>query len=96
RVIFALYLGAWLWVASHGGVFTMTLPDPGTISASISSMELSLDVTYIVYVLIIICIARMFLAFAELGGHRKKYLEALEKKKDTMSRRKARRLSSGK
>ncbi|MCL1984547.1 MAG: hypothetical protein FWG58_04020, partial [Methanomassiliicoccaceae archaeon] len=63
---------------------------------SVSSVRLSLDIKYIIYVLLIICIARMFLAFAELGGNRKRYLEALEKKKDKMSRRKARRLSSGK
>ncbi|MCL1984130.1 MAG: hypothetical protein FWG58_01870, partial [Methanomassiliicoccaceae archaeon] len=24
RIVFALYLGAWLWAASHGGVFSMT------------------------------------------------------------------------
>ena len=26
KMLFALYLGSWLWVASHGGIFTMTLP----------------------------------------------------------------------
>ena len=44
--------------------------------------------------MIMICFAMMFLALSELGGNRKDYLEALEKKKDSMSKRKARRLSS--
>ena len=83
KILFALYLGSWLWIASHGGVF----------SFSTGAGIISLDIRYVAYVLIMICIAMVFLTFSEFGGNRKKYLEALEKKKDTMSERKARRLS---
>ncbi|MCL2890303.1 MAG: hypothetical protein FWF40_00230 [Methanomassiliicoccaceae archaeon] len=93
KMLFALYMGAWLWIASHGGIFDMTLPG-FEIFGSTSALTVGLDVKYIVYVMIMICFAMMFVALAELGGNRKKYLETLEKKKDTMSKRKARRLSS--
>jgi hypothetical protein len=83
RILFALYLCSWIWAASHGGVFTMTLTDA----------SIAVDVKYIVYVMMMISFAMIFLAFSEFGGNRKRYLEALEKKKDTMSKRKARRLS---
>ena len=87
KILFALYLGSWLWIAAHGGIFSFTLSEGGTLTT------ISLDVRYVAYVMIMICIAMVFLAFSEFGGNRKKYLEALEKKKDTMSRRRARRLS---
>ena len=85
KILFALYLGSWLWIASHGGVFSFTIASTST--------SITLDVRYIAYVMIMICFAMVFLTFSEFGGNRKKYLEALEKKKDTMSERKARRLS---
>ncbi|MDR0334915.1 MAG: hypothetical protein LBH69_03415 [Methanomassiliicoccaceae archaeon] len=92
KIIFAVYLGSWLWVASHGGVFSATV-DGIEISGITSSLTLGLDVRYVVYVTLMICFAMMFLAVSEFGGNRQKYFEYLEKKKDTMSRRKARRLS---
>jgi len=93
KMLFALYLGSWLWVASHGGVFTMTLP-VFEIFGGTSTLTIGIDVRYVVYVMIMICFVMMFLALSELGGNRKDYLEALEKKKDLMSKRRARRLSS--
>ena len=93
KMLFALYMGSWLWVASNGGVFSMTLP-VFEIFGSTSALTVGLNVTYIIYVMILICFAMVFVALAELGGNRKEYLEALEKKKDAMSKRKARRLSS--
>jgi len=93
KMLFALYLGSWLWVASHGGVFTMTFPSVEIFGGS-SALTIGIDVRYVVYVMIMICFVMMFLALSELGGNRKDYLEALEKKKDSMSKRKARRLSS--
>jgi len=90
RILFTLYLGAWIWIASNGGVFTV---DMGGAADGISSMTLGVDISYIVFVMMIICLAMMFLAFAEFGGSREKYLKALEKKKDTMSKRKVRRVS---
>ncbi|MCL2786503.1 MAG: hypothetical protein FWD81_04710 [Methanomassiliicoccaceae archaeon] len=87
KVLFALYLATWLWIASHGGVFTFQLVSGGMTSV------IEFDVRYIAYVLIMISFAMLFLTFSEFGGNRKKYLEALERKKDTMSKRKARRLS---
>ncbi|MCL2143484.1 MAG: hypothetical protein FWH44_04420 [Methanomassiliicoccaceae archaeon] len=92
KIIFAIYLGSWLWVASHGGVFSMTVHDTNIMGA-ISSISVSIDVRYVVYVMMLICFAMVFLAFSEFGGNREKYMKALEKKKDTMSKRKARRLS---
>jgi len=93
KMLFALYMGAWLWIASHGGIFSMSLP-VFEMFGSTSAVTVGIDVQYVIYVMILICFAMMFLALSELGGNRKKYLEALEKKKDTMSKRKARRLSS--
>jgi hypothetical protein len=93
KIIFALYFGSWLWIASHGGIFDMTLSDAAIISGSTSTITLNLDIRPVVYVMIMICFAMMFLALSEFGGNRKKYFEALEKKKDTMSKRRARRLS---
>ncbi|MCL2607064.1 MAG: hypothetical protein FWD92_00690 [Methanomassiliicoccaceae archaeon] len=90
RILFTFYLGAWIWIASQGGIFTVEM---GSVADGISSMTLNLDVRYIVFIVMIICLAMMFLAFAEFGGSREKYLKALEKKKDTMSKRKVRRVS---
>jgi len=87
RILFALYLGTWLWIASGGGIFSFPL------TGDASSAVISLDVRYVAYVIIMISFAMIFLAFSELGGNRKKYLEALDRKRDTMSERKARRLS---
>jgi len=92
RIMFALYLGSWLWIASHGGVFSSTT-DVSFIADIASSVTFEVDVRYIVYVTLMICFAMIFLAFSEFGGNRKKYFEAIERKKDTMSKRKARRLS---
>jgi hypothetical protein len=60
-----------------------------------STITLGFDVRYVVYVTLFVCFAMIFVTFAEFAGNRKKYFEYLEKKKDTMSRRKARRLSGG-
>lgn len=83
RMIFALYLTSWLWIVSYGGVFEIT----------ISEMTVGIDIRYVVYVMMMICFAMMFLAFSEFGGNRMKYLKAAEKKRDIMNKRKARRLS---
>ena len=83
RVIFALYTGCWLWIASNGGIFTLEA----------GGATLGLDIRYIIYVMIMISFAMIFVAFSEFSGNRKKYLEAIEKKKDAMAARKARRLS---
>jgi hypothetical protein len=93
KILFALYLGSWLWISSNGGIFSLTLPDMSFMADSVSSITVNLDMRYVVYVMMMICFAMVFLAFTEFGGNRKKYFEALEKKKDTMSKRKARRLS---
>jgi len=93
KMLFALYLGSWLWIASNGGVFDMTLPI-SELFGSTSTLTIGIDVKYVVYVMVLICFVMVFLALAELGGDRKDYFEALDKKKDTMSKRKARRLSS--
>jgi hypothetical protein len=93
KILFALYFGSWLWIASHGGVFEMTLSGASVMSGGVSTMALALDVRPVVYVMIMICFAMIFLAISEFGGNRKKYFEAIERKKDTMSKRRARRLS---
>jgi len=93
KMLFALYLGSWLWVASQGGIFVIDMPLE--IGGSTSALAMGLDIRYIIYVMMMICFVMMFLAFSELGDKRKKYLEALEKKKDKMSKRKMRRLSDG-
>jgi len=92
KIIFALYLASWLWISSHGGIFSAEVTGL-EIGGTVSAITLGIDVRYIVYIMIMISVAMAFLAFAEFGGNRKKYFEALEKKKDTMSKRKARRLS---
>ena len=92
RIAFSIYLASWLWIASNGGIFSASLSDEW-ISGTVSTVTLGIDVRYIVYITMMICFAMVFLAFAEFGGNRKKYFEILEKKKDTMSKRKARRLS---
>ena len=92
KIIFALYLASWLWIASHGGIFTAAVEDVD-IGGALSAITLGLNIRTIVYVNILICIAMAFLAFTEFAGNRKKYFEKLDKKKDTMSKRKARRLS---
>jgi hypothetical protein len=94
KIIFAIYLGSWMWVASHGGIFTSTFETE--IAGTASLITIGFDVRYVVYVTLFICFAMIFVTFAEFAGNRIKYFEALEKKKDTMSRRKARRLSGGK
>lgn len=92
RMMFALYLASWLWIASHGGVFIVTLPSVEIFGGT--SITIGIDVKYLIYIMIMICFVMVLVAVSELGGNRKEYLEALEKKKDTMSKRKARRLSS--
>ena len=92
KIMFALYLGSWIWIASGGGIFSVSF-DAAAVMGAASSIFVEIDIKYVIYVMIMICFAMMFLAFSEFGGNRKKYLEAIEKKKDTMSKRKARRLS---
>jgi hypothetical protein len=93
RILFALYFGSWIWIAAHGGIFEMMLSDASFVSDNFSTITLGLDVRPVVYVMIMISFAMIFLAISEFGSNRKKYFEAIEKKKDTMSRRRARRLS---
>ncbi|MDR0778264.1 MAG: hypothetical protein LBE48_02335 [Methanomassiliicoccaceae archaeon] len=93
KILFALYFGSWLWIAAHGGVFEMFLSDAAVVSGSASTIILDLDVRPVTYVMIMISFAMIFLAISEFGSNRKKYFEAIEKKKDTMSRRRARRFS---
>jgi len=93
KIVFAIYMGSWLWISSQGGVFIVTGVEEMMIEGVSSSITVGIDVKYVVYVMLLICVAMMFLAFSEFAGNRKKYFEWLEKKKDTMSKRKARRLS---
>jgi hypothetical protein len=93
KILFALYFGSWIWIAAHDGIFEMMLSDASFISDNFSTISLGLDVRPIVYVMIMISFAMIFLTISEFGSNRKKYFEAIEKKKDTMSRRRARRLS---
>ncbi|MCL2711981.1 MAG: hypothetical protein FWD37_01735 [Methanomassiliicoccaceae archaeon] len=93
KMLYAMYLAAWMWIASRGGIFEIPIDDSFFEGLSQLGLSIGIDVRYIVYVTVMICFAKMFLAFSEFGGHRKKYLEKIEKKKDKMSERKARRLS---
>ena len=88
KVLYALYFASWLWMASNGGIFSMPISDVGGADAVIE-----LNLRPIVYVMIMIAFVKVFIAFSECGGSRKKYLKEIDKKKDTMAKRKARRVS---
>jgi hypothetical protein len=81
RLIFAAYMIIWIWVITGGGVI---FAEMGSMSISgglsIDSIGLTMNVTNILYITLMIAVAKGFLAFSEYGSHREKYLEELYKK----------------
>ena len=84
KVLSAIYLASWLRMVSNNGILLMEMSEEITVV---------LDISMITYIVMMIAFAKVFLAFSECGGKRKEYLEKIDKKKDTMAKRKARRLS---
>ncbi len=49
---------------------------------------------YIIYMMIVICIAKAFLSFAEFAGSREKYLEDLTEKQQKAAEKKAEKIQN--
>lgn len=91
RLIWAIYMMIWIWVLAEGGQFTTSLNEISFGSFTVRSIEITLDLTFILYITMMVCIARGFLAFSEYGSYREEYLENLEKREEKRDRRKKKR-----
>lgn len=87
RIIWALYTAIWIWVLAQGGLFTTALNDLSFGTINISSVSIALDLTAFLYITLMICVTKAFLAFSEYGSYRKEYLESLEEKEKKRKKR---------
>jgi len=81
RLLFAVYMVIWIWVITNGGVIFAemgTIPIGGGLT--MDSIGLRINLTNVLYITLMIALAKGFLAFSEYGSHREKYLEELNKK----------------
>lgn len=80
RLMFAIYLAIWTWIVTTGGIFDFAISGIQSGSMDISSISVTLDLTLLIYIVIILCIVKGFLAFSEYGSNREKYLEDVEER----------------
>ena len=81
RLIFAVYMIIWIWVITGGGMILAeigSMPIGGLLT--IDRVGITVNLTNVMYISMMIGIAKGFLAFSEYGSHREKYLEELHKK----------------
>ena len=81
RLIFAIYMVIWIWVITGGGVMfaeMSSIPIGGSLA--VDHIGLTIDLTNVLYITLMIGLAKGFLAFSEYGSHREKYLQELHKK----------------
>jgi len=83
RLIFAAYMIIWIWVITGGGVmFTELSSIPIGGGLSMDRIGITINLTNVLYITLMIGLAKGFLAFSEYGSHREKYLEELHKKEN--------------
>ncbi|MFA6803107.1 MAG: hypothetical protein WCR24_01280 [Candidatus Methanomethylophilaceae archaeon] len=81
RIIAALYLAVLLIMFTNGGDILISLYNViNTEQLIVNSVSVNIDIAPIIYMMVIICIAKAFLSFAEFAGSREKYLEDSMKK----------------
>ena len=81
RLIFAVYMVIWIWIITGGGVIITELGSlPITGNLTMDQVGIAMNVANVMYISMMIGLAKGFLAFSEYGSHRKKYLEELNKK----------------
>jgi len=81
RLLFAVYMVIWIWVITNGGVIFAemgTIPIGGGLT--MDGISLKLNLTNVLYITLMIGLAKGFLAFSEYGSNREKYLQELHKK----------------
>lgn len=82
RLIWAVYMMIWMWMILQGGVFTTAMHDIGIETINISTISIALDLTFIIYITLMVCVTKGFLAFSEYGSYHKEYVEELEERKE--------------
>lgn len=79
RMAWAFYMAVWIWILAEGGSST-ALSGLSLGTVAIDSFRLNLDLTHIMYISLMVCITKGFLAFSEYGSYHEEYLESLESK----------------
>lgn len=89
-LFFSFYMALVLLIFVNGGVMESSVPGPGGSGRIVlETVNLKMDVTPIIYIAIMISIARGFLSFAEFAAYRKEYLEWLDERERNASAEKA-------
>ena len=80
KFISSAYLAIMLLLFTNGGHLYVSLGGDSLASLGIVSMDMTLDIVAIIYLLSIIAFVKGFLAFTEFTDNRKQYLEDLAEK----------------
>ena len=80
KFISAIYLAIMLLLFTNGGHLYVTISGDSLASMGIVSMDMTLDIVAIIYLLSFIAFIKGFLAFTEFVDNRKNYLENLAEK----------------
>ena len=80
KFISSTYLAIMLLLFTNGGHLYVSLGGDSLASLGIVSMDMTLDIVAIIYLLSIIAFVKGFLAFTEFTDNRKQYLEDLAEK----------------
>ena len=80
KFLSAVYLAIMLLLFTEGGHLYVTMSGDSLASMGITSMDMTLDIVAIIYLLSFIAFIKGFLAFTEFVDNRKTYLENLANK----------------
>ncbi|NLL94171.1 MAG: hypothetical protein GX224_00155 [Thermoplasmatales archaeon] len=87
-LFFGFYLALVLLIFVHGGAVTTDVGGlGGSGGVSIDAVRLTLNVTAIMYIAVMISVAKGFLTFAEFAAHRKDYLKWLDEKDEKKAKK---------
>ena len=95
RILAALYLAVLLIMFTNGGdIFVSLYNVINTEQLIVNSVSVNINIAPIIYMMVIICIAKAFLSFAEFAGSREKYLEDYTEKQQKAAEKKAKKLQN--
>ena len=77
--IFPIYSIAWIWLFTNGGLLPVSLPEMDIGALTISSAEMVLDLSILLYIMMAIGILKGLMAFTEYSKYREKFQEKLKK-----------------
>lgn len=95
RIVAALYLAVLLIMFTNGGDLLVSLYNViDTEQLIVDSVSVNINIAPVIYMMIVICIAKAFLSFAEFAGSREKYLEDLTEKQQKAAEKKAEKIQN--